>query len=597
MKLFYPILSSLVIMSFVLQAQPCDVKIHFTVTMEDPEHHCFHVALTCSDVVKDSLDLTMPAWCPGYYEIEDFSKHVLNFRAEKHDGASLSWEKTDKNTWRLWSGYADTIRVTYDVYAYDISVASPYLDEGRGFISPVGVFMYIEGMIGEPVALTIQSWNGFKNISTGLDPLPSNSCSFYAPDFNVLYDCPILLGNQEIIPFLYKGIPHSIAIEDPGEINKEKLISDFTKIVETASAIIGEIPYKHYTFIMMKSGMGGLEHSNSMAVFYDPYDFLNESNHEGALGFIAHEYFHLYNVKTIRPYSLGPFDYEKENDTRLLWISEGFTVYYENLILNRAGLLGREKCLNEFSRIIRNFENVPGHLFQSVAESGTDTWMQFFNFLDPNAYNTTISYYDKGCILGMLLDLKIRHEKGGSKCLDDVMKRLYVDFYKNQNRGFTEKEFQITCESVAGCPLDEIFRYVSSVAAIDYPKYLAYAGIEIDTAYYEKSGIYTGIRAREEYNKLSITRVDWYSPGWKAGLSPGDEIVAINENPVYKNCWEELTGAANPGDTIRLTVTHRGNHYKRNLIAGIKTERTYHITSAVQPEELQSDILTGWLRE
>lgn len=543
---------------FFASGQSLPGKIHFIVSMENPEHHLYHVIMQCRGLHKDSLDFSMPVWSPGYYRIMDYAENVLHFRAAGENGKPLEWKKTDKNTWRVMSQAADSLTVQYDVYAYTVSVADPFLDTDRGFLSPTGIFVSIDGMIRHPVTLTIRPYSGFKAVSTGLDPVKDIPHTYYAPDFDVLYDCPVLLGNPEILTFAVQGIPHTIAIEDPGAIDRERLAGDLKKIVETATSLIGDIPYRHYTFLMMKQGRGGLEHFNSMAVYYDPAGLTDTNRYNGYLGFFAHEYFHLYNVKTIRPFSLGPFDYEKENDTRLLWISEGFTVYYENLILNRAGFFSRDECLEEFSRVIRNYENTPGHLFQSAEESGTDAWMQFFNFLDPGKNNTTISYYDKGCALGLLLDLKIRHETEGKKSLDDVMRQLYGEFYKTRNRGFTEPEFRRTCESAAGCSLDELFACVSNTDAIDYPKYFAYAGLEIDTSWHEVPGVYTGIMTREEGNKIFISFVEWNSPAWKAGLSVEDEIIEINDTPADSKVWTGMLNAANPGDTIKLTIGHRG---------------------------------------
>ncbi len=193
-----------------------------------------------------------------------------------------------------------------------------------------------------------------------------------------------------------------------------------------------------------------------MAVFSNRLDFESSEVSDGWLSFIAHEFFHLYNVKTIRPVALGPFDYDKENYTDMLWFSEGVTSYYENLILNRAGFFSRDDVFREMKTTISNYENIPGHLFQSAASSSFDSWMLFFNRSE-NASNTTISYYDKGCALGMLLDLRIRYESGNKKSLDDVMQTLYKVYYKEKKRGFTDKEFRDVCEKAAGSSLDEIF--------------------------------------------------------------------------------------------------------------------------------------------
>jgi len=378
-------------------------KIEYTVSMENPNNHYYHISLTYSGLKENSVELKLPAWTPGYYMIMDYAKYVIEFKATDDSGKDLKWKKTSKNRWKIDTEKTKVIKVSYDVFAFRTSVADSFLDDGRGFISPTGIFMYPAGHKDYPVTVTIFPYEKFTKISTGLDPVPDRQNTFYASDFDVLYDCPILAGTQEILTFETGGIPYTIAAENLGKIDRSKLTEDLKKIVETATSIIGEVPYRHYTFIMMNRGMGGLEHTNSMAVFTNRMDFNSPEISDGYLSFIAHEFFHLYNVKTIRPVKLGPFDYDEENYTDMLWLSEGGTVYYEDLILNRAGFYSRDEILKELKSSITNYENIPGHLFQSVAQSSYDSWMLFFNRSE-NAANTTISYYDKGCAITMLLD-------------------------------------------------------------------------------------------------------------------------------------------------------------------------------------------------
>ncbi len=277
-----------------------------------------------------------------------------------------------------------------------------------------------------------------------------------------------------------EGIPHRIAVLNPGAYDRDKLTADYKKMVQSAVGLIGEMPYRHYTFLIMGQGGGGLEHTNSMAVFTgfrgaDIYPAERKS-FLGWMSFIAHEFYHLYNVKTIRPVALGPFDYDRENYTNMLWVSEGFTVYYEDIILNRAGFMNGDEMLESLGRSITNYESVPGSRVQPVTLSSFDTWINFFN-RSANAENTTISYYDKGCGLALLLDLKIRHETDNKRSLNDVMRRLYYNYYKELGRGFTDGEFRSECESIAGCSLEEIFNYASSTVRPDYNRYLDYAGL------------------------------------------------------------------------------------------------------------------------
>ncbi|WP_342332643.1 peptidase M61 [Pedobacter sp. FW305-3-2-15-E-R2A2] len=465
--------------------------IQFTVAIENPQSHYYQVEMRCVGFQKDKLNFKLPAWTPGYYWMMNFAKNVVKFRVRTAGGKELNWKKVDKNNWEVKTGRAEELIVSYDVFANTASVADPFLDESHAYISPAGVFMHIDGELDEPAEIALKFDNKWTKVSTGLDELTGKLNTYRAEDFDTLYDSPIYIGNQETMTFNVKGIRHTLAIANTKAFDTARLVADLKKIVTAATDIMVEIPYQHYTFIIMGPGQGGLEHRNSTAVFSSPgYMMETKAAYNGWLSFLAHEYFHLYNIKAIRPLALGPFNYDKENLTRMLWVSEGFTVYYEYIVLYRAGLLSKEEFLDAISAVIRNYENVPGSLVQSATESSFDTWIQFFN-RNENASKTTISYYDKGCALAFLLDLKIRQASNSSKSLDDVMRRLYKDFYLDKKRGFTDDEFKHICEEIAGTSLSELFNYASSVDRIDYQKYLDTGGFTIDLSPLPDQGLGT----------------------------------------------------------------------------------------------------------
>ena len=578
------------------QTNEQEETVSFTVFMENPNNHYFHVSFIYSGIKDNSVELKLPVWTPGYYMIMDYPKYIINFRAADNKGQDLKWEKTSKNSWKVINGNSNSITVSYDVYSFRTSVADSFLDDGRAFISPTGIFMHPAGKTDLPASVTIIPYARFSQISTGLDPVPDRKNTFYAPDFDVLYDCPILAGNQEILSFEVDGIPYIIAAESLGNIDRATYIDDHKKIIKASTSIIGEIPYKHYTFLVMNNGRGGLEHKNSMAVFSNPASFSTPPGYKRWLDFIAHEFFHLYNVKTIRPIALGPFDYDKENYTTMLWFSEGVTSYYENLILNRAGIYDRHEFLNELRTAISNYENIPGRLFQSVAQASFDTWILFFNRSE-NAANTTISYYDKGCAIGMLLDLKIRHESGNQRSLDDVMRTLYQEFYKKKKRGFTDREFRDICENAAGSSLSEIFDvYIPTVQDIDYSKYLEYAGLTIDTDPVEVPGGWLGITTRKDGDNLVITGTEWNSPAYNAGLSPQDIIREINGEKASADLLENILKSCKPGIKISITITHRDITNHIEVILGKKTVKSFEITPLPDPSSEQTATLNKWLR-
>lgn len=586
----------LIIAPFTL-CLPTEGTMEFTVSMEQPHTHYYHVLFRCEELKGEMQDFKMPVWTPGYYRIMDYARNVLNFSAKDGTGNPLEWEKTSKNTWRVKSGSSTSIRISYDVYAFNRSVADSFLDDMRAFICPTAVFMHVAGQIQHPVTLTLEPTQNLSRISTGLDPVDGRSNTFSAPDFDILYDCPILIGNQEILTFEVQGIPHVIATEDMGTFDRGKFVADIKRVVESAVRLIGEIPYKHYTFIMMDEGRGGLEHLNSMAVFSNASDWDNPAGYKRWLSFIAHEYYHLYNVKRIRPAALGPFDYDRENYTNMLWVSEGFSVYYEYLILKRAGLLTREEYFEQVRRYIASYENRPGRHFQSATESSFDTWMKFFS-RDENSANTTISYYDKGAALGLLLDLKIRNETKNQKSLDDVMRALYWKYHKEKNSGFTDQEFREECESAAGRPLPEIFDlYASTTKEIDYPKYFAYAGLEIDVTPQELPGVFFGADTRSQGENLLISSVEWDSPAQRGGLSARDEILALDGVRVASRTMDRILDSKKQGDKVRVLFSRRNIIHEVEVTLGKKVERRFKIRQIENPDPLQSAILKDWLKE
>jgi len=586
----------LVIASFVHGEAP-QGTMAFTVSMERPNTHYYHVDFKCEGLKGETQEFKMPVWTPGFYQVMNYSRNVLNFRAEDGAGNPLAWEKTAKNAWRVKSGRSSSVTVSYDVYAFTRFVAESYLDDEMGFISPTGVFMHVAGRIQQPVTVTVKPYQGWKQVSTGLDPVEGKCNTFFASDFDVLYDCPILLGNQEILTFEVKGIPHIFAVDDLGTFDREKFVADHKRMVEAAVAVIGEIPYSHYAFLVIGPGGGGLEHANSTALTLNPSSLNDPAGYRRWLRFVAHEFFHLYNVKRIRPVALGPFDYDRENYTRLLWVSEGFTLYYEDLILKRAGLITREDVFEAARSNIANYENIPGHRFQSAAEASFDTWLHSFGRGD-NAANTTISYYDKGAALGMLLDFKIRAETQNRRSLDDVMRALYQEYYKEKKRGFTDCEFRALCERIAGCPLAEIFEvYVSTTKDIDYARYLAYAGLAIDIQPKEAAGAYLGVSTREREGKLIISGVVWDSPAMHAGFSAEDEIIAIDGIRVNARTMDETLRQKKPADKIRILISRRDAVREIEVILGKRQDRRFAIKPVADRTPLQSEILRSWLGE
>ena len=328
-------------------------------------------------------------------------------------------------------------------------VANSYVDSEHAYLVPANTFFYIEGFLHLPVRVEIVT-NPWNNIATGLEPVSGKLNQFTASDFDILYDCPILLGNLEELPsFKVSGIEHRFIGYKLGMFDKTDFINKLKKMTEAAVDVISDIPFKQYTYIAIGPGRGGIEHLNNTTVSFDGTGLNDPTVMNRMMNFLAHEYFHHYNVKRIRPFELGPFDYEKGSRTNLLWVSEGLSVYYEYLIVKRAGLIDERTLLSDLERNVNAYENSPGRFFQSLAQASYNTWKDGPFGTQGEEPGQSISYYDKSPIVGLFLDFAIRHATQNKKSLDDVMQLLYWKYYKAKGRGFTDAEFEQTCEEVA----------------------------------------------------------------------------------------------------------------------------------------------------
>jgi predicted metalloprotease with PDZ domain len=569
----------------------------FTVSMDQPSTHYYHIEFRCDGLRGDAQDFKMPVWMPGYYRIMDYSKDVINFKVMDGAGHPLSWAKTNKNTWHVKTANSPQIVVSYDVYAFTVFVGNNYLDDQRGYIVGPGTYMNVAGMINHPATVTFKPYKNW-SVANGLDPVPGQPNTFSAPDFDLLYDCPTMFGNFEQLHFDVKGVPHTIVLEGiPAGIDRNKIAADFKTIVTTATELIGDIPYKHYTFLCIGKGAGGVEHLTSAAMLSNGEGLVTPQGYRGWLGFASHEYFHTFNVKRIRPIALGPFDYDRENYTNMLWVSEGFTSYFSSLVLERAGLTSRDQYLNSLSNGMARLENASAHLFQSAAQSSMDTWItggRGGGSGDENAVNTTISYYSKGSSLGPVLDLKIRNETNNQKSLDTVMRTLYKEFYQEKKRGFTDDEFREVCERIAGTSLAEFFDYVYTTKDVDFAKYYQYAGLKLDTELRARPGAYLGADMANNGNTISRVEVD--SPARAGGLSAQDQILAVDGSPMGNRKLDDILKTKKSGDTVKLMVARANEIEEINVVLGTKMERSFKMTPVDNPTPLQAAILKDWLK-
>jgi predicted metalloprotease with PDZ domain len=577
-------------------------EISFTVSMPKPYTHLLEVEMRLRHTARlpAQVNLIMPVWAPGSYLIREFERHVQDFQATEAGGRALQWQKTNKNTWRIETGGARELRVTYSVYANELSVRTNHVDDRHANWNNVALLMYPEGHLKAPSTLRIVPFGDWK-VATGLPAIAGGQeNTFRAENFDELYDSLVEVGKFKTVTFEVRGIPHHIVVDGEGNYDLERMRRDFQKIVEAQVAMMGDVPYKDYTFFIHAHARddGGLEHSNSTSIIMERFNFRPESRYKGFLGIVSHEFFHVWNVKRIRPDALGPFDYSRENHTKLLWVAEGLTEYYANLMMRRAGLFSDEEYLANLSSGIQTVQTLPGRFEMSVEEASFDAWIKYYR-PNENSVNSQISYYDKGQLLGLLLDLEIRKLSNGAKSLDDVMRYLYAEFFK-KGRNYTPADFQRAAELMAGSSLEQFFaRYVRGRDELDYNAGLSTVGLQLgatpDPTNPAIERPYLGADFTQDGDRLLIRRVYASTPAYDQGLNAGDQIIALDGARVNQQSMQARLMERRPGAILNLTIFRHDDLRTIAIKLGGRVPPDYRVLPIRQPTPDQMRQYRAWI--
>lgn len=548
-----------------MAAQSKTMSISYYVSMDKPSTHYFDVSMQIDniDANTDTLELKMATWTPGSYLIREFSRKVEAVQAIDDAGNALAIEKVSKNTWRMPTKGINKVNINYSVYSYELSVRTCYLTKDFGYINAASLLWYIADKQNLPATLYISPYSGWKKLATSLpkEQKADGSWVLQSPNFDILADSPILIGNFELDSFEAAGIPHYLAVAGGGNHNTERIIADIQKIAQAQTDMFGENPCEDYTVIQINTDAtyGGLEHLSSTSLMFPRWNF-DEKNYNRWEGLMSHEYFHLWNVKRLRPIALGPFDYENENYTYSLWEAEGFTSYYDDYMLLRAGLTDAEQYLEVVAKNIGSTEGRPGKAVQSVAEASFDAWVKYYR-QDENSRNSNVSYYVRGAVLATLLNLEILNNTKGQKSLDDVMRLMYNKYYKELGRGFTEAELKESIEEVAAKDLSSFFdNYIYGTTQINYEPYLNYAGLRLVEEQSENKSLSLGIYANSAAGGVTIKELADDGDAAKANLKIDDEILSINNYFVTKvDDYNNVLSTLQKGETVSLKISRSGN--------------------------------------
>jgi len=585
------------------------------------------------------LDVHLPTWRIGRYSILDFAGQVRGEAARLDDGTALPIAKVRKSTWRVdVPAGAAAVTVAYRVYANEGGIRTRHVDETHAFLSGTSVFLYSEAHRDRPCTVVLEDVPAGWRVACGLDPIdPADPHRLRAADYDELVDAPIEVGLHDRWTFEAVGVRHEVVLWPPGlDVDPARITGDFRAIVETQHAIFGELPYDHYLFLLHAGiGGGGTEHFNSTIMLGSIETFEASVGNRPAwkrfLGLASHELFHAWNVKALRPAGLVPYDYQSENYTTLLWVVEGTTSYYDDLTLARAGLMTPKAYLERVGRTIDAYETRPGAAVQSVSASSFDAWIKF-NHRSPDDVNSEVSFYSKGALVSLYLDLLVREATGNASSLDEVMRRMYQRF-PLETGGYDEADLVATLEAVAGRPMAEPFeRFVDGTEPIPWDAVLGVVGLELhfdaaddprlasadseadadgdpaegtgDDGGPEEAATAEPIRLRADLGvslgsdggRAVVRSVRSDGPAYEAGVLPGDELIAIDGRRASASGLEEtLRIRFRPEQTVELLLIRR-DHVLRRLVrlAGVP-DGSWELRRVNDPTDAQRAAWEDWL--
>ncbi len=568
-------------------------EVTYTVSMSKPWTHLLEVEMRMKwESMPAQAELKMPVWTPGSYLVREYARHVQDFVALDGADSSLEWRKINKNTWQVDTGGTKEIRIGYQVYANELTVRTNELNYEHAFFTPAALFMFPKGQLQAPSTVKVNPYGNWK-VATGLKSIGENT--FTAPNYDILYDSPFEVSDFKEKKFMVRGVEHRYVVTGEGNYDLDRMADDTAKIIEQTYQIFGELPYEDYTLILNLRGGGGLEHLNSTALQWNRFGFAPESRYKAFLGLVAHEFFHVYNVKRIRPEPLGPFDYENENYTKLLWVAEGATSYYEGVLMRRADLTDAVSVLASKASIAESLSRQPGRFQTSLEEASFDAWIKYYR-RDENSVNNQISYYDKGELVHFLLDIQIRAASGGTRSLDDVMRHLYGEHFK-KGKTYTPEDYQKACELMAGRSLEGFFsKYVGGREEIPYDDLLAPMGLRMVMLRPENQRPYFGANLRDGEGGVTVTAVPAGTPAYESGLNADDLIIAVDGNQTAnRNSLDAYMNLKSAGDKAVLTVFRHNKLREIEITFGRTPASGYSIVPVANPTDAQRELYRSYL--
>jgi predicted metalloprotease with PDZ domain len=584
-------------------AQTTVDPIRYTLRFPEPHTHYIEVTAVYPTGGRPAVELMMAVWTPGSYMVREYSRHVESVTASNAAGSALDVEKTDKNRWRIATGGAPSVTLRYRVYAHEMSVRTNWVEADFAMLNGAPTFITLADGTARPHDVVIEPASGWRVSMTGLPELSGGAHRYRAPDYDTLVDSPILIGNPEVYEFTIDGKRHFLVnIGEGGVFEGARAARDLEVLVREHLRMWGSLPYERYLFLNVLTSVpgqipgGGLEHRNSALLIAGRWATRARQSYLAWLELASHEFFHVWNIKRLRPVELGPFNYDDEVFTRSLWIAEGVTDYYAELLVHRAGLSSQAEYIDALSNKIEELQTTPGRQVQPVDLASFDAWIKFYR-PDENTPNASVSYYTKGAVMGFLLDTRVRRASGGAKSLDDVLRAAYQRF--SGGRGYTPDEFRAVAEQASGQNLRSFWAgAVEGTAELDYREALDTLGLRFHApaALDRPARAWLGMSTRTDAGRLVVTQVRRETPAYVAGLNVDDEIIAIDDFRVRADQLTERLDAYKPGDRVMLLVARRDQLLRLPITFGEEPPRRWRLDLDPSATDAQRQQRTRWLQ-
>jgi len=575
--------------------------VRYTLGWDNPASQQYQIAVTAS-AGGEPVVFSLPAWRPGRYIIQNYAANVQGVRAFDEGGNPLPAEWIDLDSWRVDPGSARSVTLRYEYYAHTFDAGSSTLTPDAAYFNPVNLFPWVEGRKDAPVTLAIEApaeWT----VATQLVKQPGAGHRYTAPDYHRLADSPTIAAPDLVVwDYEVAGVPYHLVFRvvqgelDLGEYTRERIVDDVSRLTEETTAVFGVVPYDEYwhLFQLVPYPFGhAVEHESSASYVVQDAVFRSEQGYRGFLSILAHELFHAWNVKRLRPAALWPYDYSTPQFTRLHWVTEGVTSYYDTILLERAGLMTPEAYYDALSGTIRGLQSAPGRLVTSAELSSLTSWHSGYGDGNPNS---TISFYTKGSLLGLLLDLTILDATDGRRGLEDVLRLLWERYYE-QGRGYPEDAFRTAAGEVAGRSLDGFFaRYVTGTEELPYDQTLEIVGLTaVQVADTTDPAATLGWRLRKQGDDVTVSNVLPGAPALAAGIMRDDVVVSIDGEAIEGVMLDPILDRHEPGDSVSVVVRRRGVEIENRVELAGGGNLEWRIQLDPTPSDRQLRLRERWL--